>query len=119
MAKFICKRKCQYAGSIYGVGATVEVDAIVDCPACKGRGCDKCRGTGRLYPPHHFEQVGGVKKPEVIVDAPPAPVMSLREEDETIESMRKKYEEDGLAYDRRWKLKKLQDEYKKAKKEGR
>ena len=114
--QFVCKRKCQYARSIYNVGETIEVDTIVKCPLCEGKGCDKCHKTGRVDPPHHFMPVENKEKPVTVVDAEPDKQSS--EEVDAIEAIRKEFEERGIAFDRKWNLKKLQTELKKATKEG-
>jgi hypothetical protein len=118
--KLLCKRTCQYAKSIYKVGDIIDVDTIVKCPKCNGTGeisgrpCQKCRETGRSDPPHHFELMDTKEKPVKIVDAEG----SVRDESNEIDVLRKEFEKNGIGFDRRWGLRTLQDEYKKAEKEG-
>lgn len=123
--QFVCKRKCQYKRSIYDVGEKIDVDTIVKCPECKGTGevngkpCFKCKGTKRSDPPHHFEPVDNKEKPVTVVDSlKPAEDANKTDEAEAIETLRKQFEEKGIAFDLRWGLKKLEAEFKKAEKEG-
>lgn len=120
--QFKCVRKCQYNRSIFDVGDTINVDTIVKCPDCGGKGCDKCRGTGRIDPPHHFQPVEK-EKPVEYVDAPKAdgdltPIKGSPEEAAAIANIQKIFDERGIAYDKRWSLTRLQNELKKAEKEG-
>lgn len=114
MSKFICKSKCQYKKTIFKIGDVVDVSTIVRCPACKGVGCAKCQETGRIDPPHHFESLEKKGKPAEIVDAPEADAPDTPD----IDALRKIFEDNGIAFDRRWGMKKFQDELIKAEKEG-
>lgn len=60
---FICKTKCFCGGALYQVGdkLSVETSEISKCDCgTKKKGnnvCGKCHGTGRIYPPYHFDEV--------------------------------------------------------------
>jgi hypothetical protein len=125
--KFKCVRACQWEHSIWKINDEINVSEIVKCPVCKGQGCEKCHNTGRKSPPHHFEPVEQ-EKPVTYVEAPSQPEPSDEQEQpsgtqeeqaEKIDELRKEFELKGVAFDRRWGLKRLKDELKKALKEGR
>lgn len=107
--KFRCVRDCFMDNKLYLKDTIVETDTIIKCDECKGAGCPICRGTGRKSPSHHFEPLQKEEKA----------VQYVEEEKEDIDALRKKFDDHGIAYDRRWGVTRLQMEWIKAEKEGR
>ena len=115
--KFVTLRNCQFQGRVYREGEELNYSSpIVTCEFCSGTGkfknqmCQKCKGTGRQTPPHHFAPEDSA----MVEQANPSKEVS---EAETISAIRKDYDEIGAAYDKRWGVKKLQDNLIAAKKE--
>lgn len=104
--RFRCTNTCFYKGQLHTAGgAGIEWEGeVVKCPECKGTGCRKCGGTGRIHPPHHFTPEGEIA----------APVANMNE----IETLRNELTEMGVPFDRRWGVSKLKGEMMAAKKDG-
>lgn len=94
--RFVCTRTCFTKDILYQEGAKLNISkgAIVKCPVCegtkmfKGKECVECQGTGRAYPPHHFQPLGNITKQMEITEEPDVDEEDITEE-EVLESMSK------------------------------
>lgn len=114
--KFVTLRACQFQGRVYREGEVLMYsNPIEPCERCAGSGkfkgntCPKCRGTGRQTPPHHFAPEDST----MVEQANPSNEVS---EAELISAIRKEHDDIGAGYDKRWGVKKLQDNLLAAKK---
>jgi hypothetical protein len=105
-----CIRKCQYDQHIFRVEEKLDFPGKPKpCPECLGKGCAKCRNTGRIDPPHHF-------MPAVAVSVEEKEAEEVAETSE-IDAIRAEMDAMGKSYDKRWKLPRMKDALIQAKKE--
>jgi DnaJ-class molecular chaperone len=115
--QYTTKNKCQYNGKIWKQGDALEFTGeVVPCQFCEGLGkikgnkCQKCDGTGRSNPPHHFMPV----TPENLE----AKKAEIEAEMSEIDAIRAEMDAMGKAYDKRWKLQRMKDALIAARKSG-
>ena len=120
MAKeFICNRTCLVKGNRVETNDVIKIKDkdIILCPECDGSGkkddkvCPYCKGTKRIYPPHHFTEVDS--------DGDPIEVEEVEDnsDEERKEELRAELKSMHKDYDGRWGVEKLEYEVMKAKKE--
>ena len=104
---YIAKRDCYYGNALFKTGEKIDYTReVVPCPACGGKIiegtkklCLKCRGTGRIDPPHHFrlasESVEVSKQNDEKADV------------KEIEQLRQEIKDMDGSYDNRWGITRL------------
>jgi len=110
LLEFICIRRCQFKGHVYSENAIIQIvtSEVKDCPECEGAGCEKCKNTGRVSPPHHFMPYN--KAAEDLNRA-----KASAEEDKEKERLRAELKAIGKGCDPAWDVNRLTQEIDRAK----